>query len=53
MCCVCRDGLLKMREVYENNPAMGDPASTSKQLEENAQKLDRLQQETQKYEVWW
>ncbi|KAI0218394.1 Formin-binding protein 1 [Lamellibrachia satsuma] len=47
-----RDGLLKMREVYENNPAMGDPLSTNKQLEENAQKLDRLQQEMQKYEKY-
>ena len=43
--------MLKMRDVYVQNPALGDPSSLDKQLEENGQKLDKLQQELQKYEV--
>ena len=43
--------MLKMQDVYVQNPALGDPASLTKQLEENAQKLDKLRQEQQKFEV--
>ena len=46
-----RDALLKMRDVYVQNPALGDASSLDKQLEENAQKLDKLNQELQKFEV--
>lgn len=41
----------KMREVYMKNPALGDPASLDKQLEENSQNLERLCLEQQKFEV--
>ena len=40
-----------MRDVYVQNSALGDPNSLDKQLEENAQKLDKLNQELQKFEV--
>ena len=40
-----------MRDVYVKNPALGDPNSIDKQLEENGQKLDKLNAELQKYEV--
>jgi len=43
--------MLKMQDVYKNNTSLGDPATIEKQLEENAQKLDRLRQEIRKYEV--
>ena len=39
-----------MRDVYVSNPALGDASSLDKQVDENAQKLDRLRQELQKYE---
>lgn len=43
--------MLKMKDVYINNPALGDASSLDKKLEENAQKLDRLNQELIKFEV--
>ena len=43
--------MLKMQDVYKQNPALGDPQSLSKQLEENAQKLDKLRLELKKFEV--
>lgn len=46
-----RDGMLKMQDVYKQNTQLGDPAIVEKQLEENAQKLDKLRQEIRKYEV--
>ncbi|CAI9717467.1 formin-binding protein 1-like isoform X5 [Octopus vulgaris] len=45
-----REGMLKMKDVYINNPALGDASSLDKKLEENAQKLDRLNQELIKFE---
>jgi len=47
----CRDGLLKMQDVFSKNPKMGDPASLTPQLDENSRTLDQLQQEIRKYEV--
>ena len=47
----CRDGLLKMQDVFSKNPKMGDPASLAPQLDENSRTLDQLQQEIRKYEV--
>ncbi len=41
----------KMREVYTQNSKLGDPAAIEKQLQENAQKLDKLMLERKKYEV--
>jgi hypothetical protein len=43
--------MLKMRDVYIQNTALGDPATLDKQLEENAQQLDKLKQELHKFEV--
>jgi hypothetical protein len=43
--------MLKMQDVYKQNTQLGDPAIVEKQLEENAQKLDKLRQEIRKYEV--
>lgn len=45
-----REGMLKMKDVYIQNPALGDASSLDKKLEENAQKLDRLNQELIKFE---
>lgn len=43
--------MLKMRDVYAQNPSLGDPSTLDKQLEENAQKLDKLKEEIKKFEV--
>lgn len=45
-----REGMLKLKDVYANNPALGDPNMLDKKVEENAQKLDAIRQELQKYE---
>lgn len=37
--------------MYVSNPALGDPNMLAEKVEENAQKLDALQQELLKYEV--
>ncbi|XP_042912921.2 formin-binding protein 1-like, partial [Parasteatoda tepidariorum] len=47
-----REGLMKMKGVYEQNPSMGDPASVEGQLADNNMKLEKLQQEFQKYQGW-
>ncbi len=46
-----RDGLMKMKQVYEANPALGDPMSIQGQLTENGHKLDKLRAELKKYQV--
>ncbi|XP_021926018.1 formin-binding protein 1-like isoform X2 [Zootermopsis nevadensis] len=45
-----RDGLMKMKGVYEQNPALGDPMSIEGQLNESGHKLDKLRLELQKYQ---
>lgn len=42
---------MKLKGVYENNPAMGDPASVEGQLADNGLKLEKLQNELQKFQV--
>jgi hypothetical protein len=42
------DGLMKMKGVYEQNPALGDPMSIEGQLNESGHKFDKLRQELQK-----
>lgn len=37
-----RDALMKMKGVYEQNPALGDPMSIEGQLNQSSQKLDKL-----------
>jgi len=46
-----RDGLMKMKGVYEGNPALGDPMTIETQLRENTQKLEKLRQELHKYQT--
>lgn len=45
-----REGMLKMKDVYVNNPALGDPNALEKKIEENAQKIDSLQAEMRKFQ---
>ncbi|XP_043476982.1 formin-binding protein 1-like isoform X1 [Leptopilina heterotoma] len=45
-----RDGLMKMKGVYEQNPALGDPTSIQGQLNESSQKLDKLGTELIKFQ---
>jgi len=47
----CRDALIKMQDVYTNNSSLGDPGKLNKDLEDSAQKLDKLKQELHKFEV--
>lgn len=41
---------MKMKGVYEQNPALGDPASIEGQLAENGQKIEKSQAELRKFE---
>lgn len=45
-----RDGLMKMKGVYEQNSALGDPASIEGQLADNGLKLEKLQIELTKFQ---
>ncbi|KAL6115060.1 fnbp1 [Pungitius sinensis] len=47
-----RDALLKMREVYERNPQMGDVVSLEPRLEEVKETLQRLEEELRKNQTW-
>ena len=46
-----RDGLMKMKQVYEGNPALGDPMSIQGQLTENEKRLTTLQSEKKKFQA--
>ena len=45
-----KDGLMKMKGVYEQNPALGDPMSIEGQLNQSNQKLDKLSAELVKFQ---
>ncbi|XP_018572282.1 formin-binding protein 1-like [Anoplophora glabripennis] len=45
-----RDGLMKMKGVYEANPALGDPRTIESQLNECSHRLEKLQQELIRYQ---
>uniref|UniRef100_A0A3P9APF9 Thyroid hormone receptor interactor 10a n=1 Tax=Esox lucius TaxID=8010 RepID=A0A3P9APF9_ESOLU len=45
------EALGKMKDVYEKNPQMGDPASLAPQITQTAQNMERLRGEFNKYEV--
>ncbi|XP_063244447.1 formin-binding protein 1-like isoform X2 [Bacillus rossius redtenbacheri] len=45
-----RDGLMKMKAVYEQNPHLGDPMSIEGQLNECGHRLDKLRLELQKFQ---
>jgi len=47
-----RDGLMKMKTVYEANPALGDPMSIQGQLTENGHRLDKLRSDLRRYQAW-
>ncbi|GCB67931.1 hypothetical protein scyTo_0012208 [Scyliorhinus torazame] len=46
-----RDGLTKMKDVYIKNPQMGRPESVDPRLAEIEQTIEKLRQESQKFEV--
>jgi hypothetical protein len=46
-----RDALMKMNNVYEANPSMGDPNSVNGQLIENRNTMDRLVDELNRLRV--
>uniref|UniRef100_A0A671X3N3 Thyroid hormone receptor interactor 10a n=1 Tax=Sparus aurata TaxID=8175 RepID=A0A671X3N3_SPAAU len=46
-----KDALGKMKDVYEKNPQMGDPASLASQISQTTQNIERLRGELNKYEV--
>ncbi|KAM3597705.1 uncharacterized protein V6R79_008296 [Siganus canaliculatus] len=46
------EALGKMKDVYEKNPQMGDPASLASQISQTAQNIERLRGELNKYETW-
>ncbi len=41
---------MKMKQVYEANPALGDPLSIQGQLAENGHRLDKLRAELKKFQ---
>ena len=43
---------MKMKTVYEANPALGDPMSIQGQLTENGQRLDKLRSDYRRYAGW-
>ncbi|CAC5378140.1 FNBP1 [Mytilus coruscus] len=45
-----REGMLKMKDVYVQNPALGDPNSLDKKIEENGEKLDSCRKELSKFQ---
>lgn len=45
-----RDGLIKMKGVYEQNSLLGDPQSVEGQLKECEHKLDKLRNEMNRYQ---
>ncbi|XP_031357233.1 formin-binding protein 1-like isoform X3 [Photinus pyralis] len=45
-----RDGLMKMKGVYESNPALGDPMTVEGQLNECSHKLEKLQLDLRRYQ---
>lgn len=45
------EALGKMKDVYEKNPQMGDPASLASQISQTSQNIERLHGELNKYEV--
>ncbi|XP_038132530.1 formin-binding protein 1-like isoform X2 [Cyprinodon tularosa] len=47
-----RDALLKMREVYERSPQMGDARSLDPRLEEVKLNLQRLEEELRRNQAW-
>lgn len=47
-----RDGLMKMKVVYEANPSLGDPMTVEGQLNESEHKLEKFKSELSKYQSY-
>lgn len=47
-----RDGLMKMKVVYEGNSLLGNPMSVEGQLNESENKLEKLKMELVKYQTY-
>ncbi|CAG9773093.1 unnamed protein product [Ceutorhynchus assimilis] len=45
-----KEGLMKMKGVYEANPALGDPRTIESQLNECSHRLEKLQQDVVRYQ---
>lgn len=43
---------MKMKNAYEQNPALGDPLSVEGQLSENGHKLEKLRAELRKFQTY-
>jgi DNA repair exonuclease SbcCD ATPase subunit len=46
-----RDGLIKMKGVYESNTFLGDPQTVQGELKECEHKLEKLKNEMRKYQI--
>jgi formin-binding protein 1 len=46
-----RDGLIKMKGVYESNTLLGDPHTVQSELKECEHKLEKLKNELRKYQI--
>lgn len=46
-----RDGLIKMKGVYESNTFLGDPQTIQGELKECEHKLEKLKNEMRKYQI--
>lgn len=46
------DGLMKMKVVYESNSMLGDPMTVEGQLNESANKLEKLKAELRKFQTY-
>ncbi|CAO1388194.1 unnamed protein product [Diamesa hyperborea] len=46
-----RDGLIKMKGVYESNTFLGDPQTVQGELKECEHKLEKLKNELRKYQI--
>jgi len=47
-----REGLMKMKGVYEQNPSMGNPMSIEGQLNESSHVLEKLRMEQYKFQQY-
>lgn len=47
-----RDGLMKMKVVYEANSMLGDPMTVEGQLNESEHKLEKYKNELKKFETY-
>ncbi|XP_060697097.1 formin-binding protein 1 isoform X5 [Hemiscyllium ocellatum] len=47
-----KDGLMKMKDAYIKNPQLGRPETVDPKLAESEQTIEKLRQESQKFEAW-